>query len=83
MMKNADMPANPVHEVKGVGDVITSNTSLRGLTKRETMAMHFMAAWIQHHGSSNDYGFSQKDAAISAIECADALLSQLETKNPA
>lgn len=72
-MKNADMPAMPV--------VIPSDVIIQptyGLTKRETMAMYFMAAWIQHHGSSNDYGFSSKDAALSAIDCADVLIEELE-----
>ena len=71
-MKNSDMPAMPLP--LGSETVVGQ----QGLTKREMFAMHFMASWINHHGSAHDYGFSVKSAALSAIECADALLSELE-----
>lgn len=86
-MKNADLPAMPMfsHEAKPceIRDVDTGKTGFAaGLTKREMLAMHFMASWINHHGSAHDYGFSAKGAAESAIECADALLAKLdETKS--
>lgn len=35
-------------------------------------------AWINHHGTAGGYSFTAKDAAKSAIECADALVSALE-----
>ena len=71
-MKNSDMPAMPLP--LGSETVVGQE----GLTKREMFSMHFMQAWIQHHGSAHDYGFNAKVAARSAIECADALLSELE-----
>ena len=74
-MKNSDMPAMPI-EINGFGQYAPE--AFTGLTKREMFAMHFMASWINHHGSAHDYGFSAKNAALSAIECADVLLSELE-----
>ena len=75
MMKNGDMPAMPI-EINGFGQYAPE--AFTGLTKREMFAMHFMVSWINHHGSAHDYGFSVKNAALSAIECADVLLSELE-----
>ena len=74
-MKNGDIPAMPI-ELNGFGQFAPE--AYTGLTKREMFAMHFMQAWIQHHGSSGDYGFSIAGAAQSAINCADELLNQLE-----
>lgn len=77
-MKNADMPAMPQEYTlwcEAIGDCPTVAT---GLTKREMFTMHFMAAWIQHHGSANNYGFSKEAAAEDAVVCADALLAELE-----
>ena len=71
-MKNSDMPAMPLP--LGSETVVGQ----QGLTKREMFAMHFMASWINHHGCAHDYGFVVSNAALSAIECADALLSELE-----
>lgn len=73
-MKNADTPAMPI-EINGFGQY--SPEAHAGLTKREMIAMHMMSAWIQHHGSANNYGLSPKIAALSAVECADALLEAL------
>ena len=72
MMDNGKMPAMPLP--LGSETVVGQ----QGLTKREMFAMHFMASWINHHGSAHDYGFSVNNAALSAIECADAILSELE-----
>ena len=77
-MKNADLPAMPI-ELNGFGQYAPEAHT--GLTKREMFAMHFMQAWIQHHGSAGDYGFSKEGAALSAIECADSLLAELEKTN--
>ena len=86
-MKNSDIPAIPCEiEARVAQDNlgVDLNSAYEwykaqsGLTKREMFAMHFMASWINHHGSANDYGFSVKNAALSAIECADTLLSELE-----
>ena len=75
-MKNADIPASPCQPLGQDGLPSCEITS--GLTKREIFAMHFMAAWINHHGASGDYGFTASSAAESSIECADALLVKLE-----
>ena len=74
-MKNADLPAMPI-ELNGFGQYAPEAHT--GLTKREMFAMHFMQAWIQHHGSAGDYGFSKEGAALSAIECVDSLIAKLE-----
>lgn len=77
-MNNADVPAMPIANHDLTVAIGNGDNKFGGLTKREMMAMHFMAAWIQHHGSlNNNYRFNQKDAAICAIECADALLREL------
>ena len=83
-MKNADLPAMPLSG-EAYQDFAnydeTKNTSYnpecQGLTKREMLAMHTMASWVNHHGSAGGYGFSAKEAARSAVECADALLEEL------
>lgn len=73
-MKNADLPAMPIID----DEISTYEKEIHfGLTKREMFAMHAMQAWIQHHGSRGDYGFSEKEAAQSALRCADALLEEL------
>ena len=76
-MKNADLPATPTltHDVKA--GLPLHRTDNAGLTKREMFAMHAMASWVNHHGSAGGYGFSAKEAARSAVECADALLEEL------
>lgn len=84
-MNNANTPAMPLS-----GDAYndfaafdgtnkpSNNPQCQGLTKREMFAMHAMSAWIQHHGSSGGYGFDEKECARRSIECADALLEELE-----
>jgi hypothetical protein len=84
-MKNANTPAMPLS-----GDAYNDfaafdgtnkssyNPECQGLTKREMFAMHAMNAWIQHHGSDGGYGFSEKECAKLSVECADALLAELE-----
>ena len=78
-MKNADLPAMPTKGVISDTDEVWafqtgSNAEFQfvGLTKREMFAMHFMQAWIQHHGSAGDYGFS-KEGATSLIDIVDKL----------
>ena len=77
-MKNADMPAMPLdfehHNTRGK----FINANYIGLTKRDMFAMHAMQAWINHHGSANNYSFSDIEVARSAVACADALLAELE-----
>ena len=81
-MKNKDMPAMPQPMIDHEGEVYTTFDSSygkqSGLTKREMFAMHAMAAWIQHHGTSRGYGFSAEEAATDAVSCADALLAELD-----
>jgi hypothetical protein len=80
-MKNRDMPAMPqAAKSDGYGCNYGDGNSQvpTGLTKREMFAMHMMASWINHHGTRGDYSFNAGDAALSAIECADALLVELE-----
>jgi hypothetical protein len=80
-MKNADLPAMP-NPVEVLYDTINNDSAgygkaSIGLTKREMFAMHAMASWVNHHGSAGGYGFNEKEAARSAVECADALLEEL------
>ena len=71
---NSHSPAAPI-ELNGFGQYAPE--CFMGLTKREMIAMHSMASWINHHGSAGNYSFNAKDAAVSAVECADALLGEL------
>jgi hypothetical protein len=86
-MDNKDMPAMPtglIHE-----DVFNSDGEFCGtvearyvgLSKREHFAGLMMQAEKIHHGASGAYGFSEKVAAKSAVECADALLAELDKAN--
>lgn len=73
-MRNADSPSMPIID----DEISTHEKEIHlGLTKREMFAMHAMASWINHHGSAGGYGFSEKEAAKNAVECADALLEEL------
>ena len=83
-MKNADFPAMPLsgdayQDFAGYDGTKNTgyNPECQGLTKREMFAMHAMASWVNHHGSAGGYGFNEKEAARSAVECADALLKEL------
>ncbi|MGL5648804.1 MAG: hypothetical protein ACRDDY_13235 [Clostridium sp.] len=82
--KNGDMPAMPMptpanggawtaHHLSD-GGYAKSQRPAFGMTKRETMAMHFMAAC---RSRDSDYG-SWVDMALDSIKMADALLSELE-----
>ena len=82
MMKNADLPAMPLSLAMNNDEGYTTqdfydDSKFNGLTKREMFAMHAMASWVNHHGSAGGYGFNEKEAARSAVECADALLEEL------
>ena len=79
-IKNGDMPAMPLS-----GDAYTDfadhcykggsyNPECQGLTKREMMAMHMMAA---NRSRNTDY-HTWELMAQDAVEAADALLSELE-----
>ena len=71
-IKNADMPAMP-SQALGTDGLPTHEAEF-GLTKREMMAMHMMAA---SRSRSSNYS-SWVDMATDAIEMTDALLAELE-----
>lgn len=75
-MKNADMPAMP-SDVKAVYEAMTDSDdswgkAALGLTKREMMAMHMMAARISIPGAPDD-----EFDAKRAVAATDALLAEL------
>lgn len=101
-MKNANMPAMPCEVVeqyhidesqapKGAPTLRERKVMSGGMTKREMMAMHMMAAQIGAVSSWEaaemltdaidergiDRGCPEKLLAINAVEYADALLAQL------
>ena len=72
-IKNADVPAMPVDRCDA--DAVEAGIQVfSGLTKREMMAMHMMAAC---RSRNSDYR-SWYDMAKDAIEITDALLAELE-----
>ena len=73
-MKNSDKPINAIQFYDESNNIATH----LGLTKREAFAMAAMSAWIQHHGTKNDYGYSDTNTAKCAVDAADALLAELE-----
>lgn len=85
-MKNADMPAMPIE-----GEFWVDSTkpelgveSYQGLTKREIFAMHAMEGLLAaNSGWRNSNPMTNGVIANEAVYLADALLSELETKNPA
>ena len=78
-MKNSDMPAMPTHDVfehcgfDGNSGPHMTQTTNYGLTKREMMAMHMMAARISIPGAPDD-----EFDAKRAVAATDALLAELE-----
>ena len=77
-MKNADMPAMPMFSDNAepciVRDPETGKKApATGLTKREMMAMHMMAARISIPGAPDD-----EFDAKRAVAATDALLAELE-----
>ena len=81
VMKNADMPAMPTHDVfedcgfdGNSGPHLTQTTNY-GMTKREMMAMHIAS------GFAADKEVRPCNIAKMAIEVADALLAELERAN--
>ena len=67
IMKNADAPAI----LLPLGDETAAGHD--GLTKREMMAMHMMAAMLTKSGHSLNEGYVARDA----VRAADALLAEL------
>ena len=78
-IKNGDMPAMPVDRCDA--DAIEAGIqAFSGLTKREMIAMHMMAA-ITSAAVSNGLATADSDAsgiAMAAVFAADALLAELE-----
>ena len=73
-IKNADVPAMPQDDAIWCQRIGECPTLAIGLTKREMMAMHMMAA---NRSRGSDY-MSWADMATDAIEITDALLAELE-----
>ena len=74
-IKNGDMPAMPFEEVLSrQGGATNKWANHQGLTKREMMAMHMMAANRSRHSTYPSW----ESMASDAVEAADALLAELE-----
>ena len=74
--KNGDMPAMPI--VLKDGEVWSEDFDYaNGLTKREMIAMHMMAANRSRQSSYRSW----EAMATDAVEAADALLAELERTN--
>ena len=74
MNTNGDMPAIPFEEVQSrLRGLPNKWANHKGLTKRETMAMHMMA-----HLMPNERLQSYEEQASYALMAADALLAELE-----
>ena len=69
-IKNGDLPAMPITGEQA------NDCDYQGMSKRETIAMHAMAALIGKTDSIYDFA----DAAIDATAYTDALLAELEHK---
>lgn len=67
-IKNGDMPAMPITSEQA------SDFDYQGMTKREMMAMHMMAANRCRNSEYPSWG----DMAKDAIEATDALIAELE-----
>ena len=65
--KNGDMPAMPITNEQA------QDADMRGLTKREMMAMHMMSGLCAKYGAAFD-----SDTAQDAVRMADYLLRELE-----
>lgn len=83
-MKNADMPAMPIHEIDNVcsgdgneGPFLSTRIST-GLTKREMFAMHFHAALLTACDSDGQWCGYNANACDIAVGEADKLLAALE-----
>ena len=78
-IKNGDMPAMPIDRCDA--DAIEAGIQVfSGLSKREMIAMHMVAA-ITSAAVSNGLATADSDAsgiAIMAVKAADALLAELE-----
>ncbi len=79
-MKNADMPAmsQTITDSNDESGLVGSHMEdeWQGLTKREMFAMHAMQGELA--GSASHERPEPEDVASYAVECADALLKELE-----
>ena len=74
-MKNADMPAMPVVDSRGIPSMYGfDSVEALGLTKREMMAMHIAA------GFAADNKITTDNVVKWSIEVADKLLTELDRK---
>lgn len=88
-MKNADMPAMPVIDSDGgprtgrsfEKDYIEKFQPMLGLTKREIMAMHMMAALLSSPAGKFPKQTSVHIIIDDAINMADAMLSRLDSSH--
>ena len=71
--KNGNMPAMPQDDAVWCQRIGECPTLATGLTKREMMAMHMMAA-MQSLEGRHDHQYE----AIMSVNAADALLAELE-----
>ncbi|AUR89601.1 coil containing protein [Vibrio phage 1.137.O._10N.261.46.B5] len=91
-MKNADLPAMPLVNENGAPhfacDLAMTDSNCTGLTKREMFAMNAMQGILSNSGGviqgNNHTGTgwcnsNAKDLARWSLECADALLKELES----
>ena len=75
-MKNSEQPAYPTPDCE------VSGTALQylGLTKREYFAAMAMQGYLASYGPYDQV--NSKAAAEKSVECADALLTELEKPKP-
>lgn len=75
-MKNSEQPAYPTPDCE------VSGTALQylGLTKREYFAAMAMQGYLASYGPAEHA--NGKHVAKIAVECADALLTELEKSKP-
>ena len=82
-MKNADMPAMPLTNGNGApihhsGAGMDNEGVMFGMTKREIMAMHMMQGILTGQDTNEMVVGDDKCFAEFAVQCADALLAELE-----
>ena len=70
-IKNGDTPAMPITYEQAI------EARMWGLTKREMIAMHMMAAMLSKSG----YSLNEHDVARNATRATDALLAALDRTN--
>ena len=74
-IKNGDLPAMPQDDAIWCQIIGECPTLAVGLSKRELMAMHMMAAMLSKH----DHSLNEHDVARDAVRATTALLAALES----